>query len=184
MNTKCIIIHGCPSTSKDDGYNKHWMPWAQEQLIKNGIPTELPTIPTPWEPQYDNFKSVFEQFDIDENTILIGHSCGSAFLVRWLGENPRKIFKLILVAPWKVASKEKVFREKFYGYPIDETIKDRTGEIIMFTADDETENGKKSLKFFYDALGGKIIELKGRGHYTRGDMGTEEFPELIDKIVK
>lgn len=31
---------------------------------------------------------------------------------------------------------------------------------------------------------GKIIELKGRGHYTFGDMGTEEFPELLEEIIK
>lgn len=27
------------------------------------------------------------------------------------------------------------------------------------------------------------IELKDRGHYTMGDMGTSEFPELIEKII-
>ena len=52
----------------------------------------------------------------------------------------------------------------------------------MFTADDEEEEGKKSLKIYHEALGGKVIELKGRGHYTQGDMGTEEFPELLKEI--
>ena len=183
-NTKCIIVHGCPPTSKDDSYNKHWMPWAQKQLIKKGIPTELPAMPTPWDPQYDNFKKIFEQFNVDENTILIGHSCGSAFLVRWLGENPVKISKLILVAPWKIVTEEKEYREKFYVYTIDKTIIDRTNEIIMFTSDNEDEGGKESLKIFHDALGGEIIDLKSHGHYTMGDMGTEEFPELIDRIIK
>jgi hypothetical protein len=45
------------------------------------------------------------------------------------------------------------------------------------------EDGKKSLKIFHDALGGKIIELQGRGHYTIGDMGTEKFPELLKEII-
>jgi len=53
----------------------------------------------------------------------------------------------------------------------------------MFTADDEEEDGKKSLKMFHDVLGGDIIELKGKGHYTKGHMGTEKFPELIAEIV-
>ena len=52
----------------------------------------------------------------------------------------------------------------------------------MFTADDEEENGKKSLEIFHKAIGGKIIELIGRGHYVLEDMGTEEFPELIHSI--
>ena len=53
----------------------------------------------------------------------------------------------------------------------------------MFTADNENENGKKSLSIFQEALGGKIIELKGRGHFVFEDMGTEEFPELLKEAV-
>jgi hypothetical protein len=54
----------------------------------------------------------------------------------------------------------------------------------MFTADDEEDDGKKSLQIFHRALGGRIIELKGRGHYIMSDMGTEEFPELIEEVLK
>ncbi|OGZ67843.1 MAG: hypothetical protein A3D44_02915 [Candidatus Staskawiczbacteria bacterium RIFCSPHIGHO2_02_FULL_42_22] len=67
---------------------------------------------------------------------------------------------------------------------IDGDIKSRVGEIVMFTADDEEDEGKESLKIFHQALGGEIVELKGHGHYTLGDMGTEEFPELLEVIVK
>ena len=43
---------------------------------------------------------------------------------------------------------------------IDKTIKDRVNKIIMFTSNDEEDNGKESLKIYNRALGGKIIELK------------------------
>jgi hypothetical protein len=33
--------------------------------------------------------------------------------------------------------------KKFYTYPIDKTIKNRVKEIVMFTADNEEEDGKK-----------------------------------------
>ena len=36
----------------------------------------------------------------------------------------------------------------------------------------------KSLEIFHEALGGKIIELKNHGHFTIGDMMTEEFPNF------
>ena len=88
------------------------------------------------------------------------------------------------MAPWKISHKDDEFRKSFYEYPIDPTIKSRVGEIIMFTADDEEEKGKKNLKIFHQALGGRIIELKNRGHYILDDMGTEEFPELIEAILK
>ena len=65
----------------------------------------------------------------------------------------------------------------------DESIKSRVNEIIYFTADDEEKDGKESLKMFHVVLGGEIIELSGRGHYVYDDMGTEEFPELLAKII-
>lgn len=192
METKkknCIIIHGCPfdvekaMNLETRTYDKHWIPWLKRNLIALGVETETPLMPNPWEPDYQKFKAEFEKYNVGENTILVGHSCGSAFLVRWLGETKRRIFKLILVAPWKIPDKDDKFRQEFYIYPTDESIKSRVGEIVMFTADDEEEEGKESLKIFHQALGGAVIELKGHGHYTLGDMGTEEFPELLEKLV-
>lgn len=163
---KCIIIHGCPSdvekamSPETRTYDKHWIPWTKKQLLANNIKTETPLMPSPWQPDYEKFKKEFEKYNIDENTILIGHSCGCAFLVRWLGETKKKIFKLILVAPWKIPDKDDDYRKEFYTYPIDETIKNRVKEIVMFTADDEKDDGKKSLKIFHKFLDGKLLNSK------------------------
>jgi predicted alpha/beta hydrolase family esterase len=90
---------------------------------------------------------------------------------------------LILVAPWKIPDSNDEFRKSFYIYSIDESIKSRVKEIVMFTSDDEREGGKENLKIYHDALGGKIISLSGRGHYTLNDMGTEVFPELFETVM-
>lgn len=153
-----------------------------KMLNASGISTVVPLMPNPWKPSYEEYKNEFEKQEINDNTILIGHSCGSAFLVRWLGDSKQKVGKLILVAPWKIAG-EKSLKKAFYEYPIDETIKSRVGKIVMFTADNEEDAGKESLRIFHSALGGEIIDLKGRGHYTMEDMRTEEFPELLNEVV-
>jgi predicted alpha/beta hydrolase family esterase len=152
-------------------------------LSKRGIKTENPLMPEPWYPDYSKFKKEFEKYKVTENTILIGHSCGCAFLVRWLGDSKKKINKLILVAPWKIPRKNDKYKKAFYGFDIDKTIKSRVKEIVIFTANNEEPDGKKSLKIFHKALGGKIIQLKGRGHYILEDMGTKRFPELLKEIV-
>jgi len=190
IKRNCIIIHGCPSDAKKAmnpetrTYDKHWIPWVKKELIANGIEIIIPLMPTPWQPDYQKFKNEFEKYPVDESTILIGHSCGTAFLVRWLGQSKRKIDKLILVAPWKIPEPERKGTDlDFYNYPIDATIKDRVNRIIMFTADDERENGKKSLIIYQEALGGQVIELPGHGHYILKDMKTEEFPELLEVVL-
>jgi predicted alpha/beta hydrolase family esterase len=159
------------------------MPWLKKVLTDRGINTETPLMPSPWTPVYEDFKEEFEKCQVNEDTILIGHSCGCAFLVRWLGETETKIAKLVLVAPWKIPDGKDNARKAFYNYPIDETIKSRAKEIVMFISDNEVEDGKKSLEMYHKVLGGEVIELKGKGHFTLNDMGTTEFPELLNEIV-
>ena len=187
---KVYVIHGCPSNvekamdPETRTYDKHWIPWIKDELQQRGIHAETPLMPNPWEPIYEEFKKEFEKSSVSEDDILIGHSCGCAFLVRWLGDTKKKVDKLILVAPWKVADEGSAVKKAFYDFPIDEGIKLRVNEIIMFTADDEEPEGKESLKMYQAALGGKTIELKGHGHYTMGDMGTTELPELLEVILE
>ena len=44
-------------------------------------------------------------------------------------------------------------------------------------------DAKRSTDWCEKVLGRKIIELNNHGHYTMEDMGTEEFPELLDIIL-
>lgn len=184
------IIHGCPTDEEKAmnpetrTYDKHWIPWAKKELISRGFNVETPLMPEPWEPRYEAFKKEFEKYPVTENDILIGHSCGTTFLTRWLGDTKQKVAKLILVAPWCLKDKNDEARREFYEQPIDESIKERVKEIVIFTSDNEEEDGRKSASIFHDKLGGELIELPSRGHYIMRQMGTEEFPELIDVVLK
>lgn len=189
IQKNCLVVHGCPGNAESlmdlsgRTYTKHWIPWIRHELNARNIKTQVPLLPEPWAPVYEKFKAEFEKYPVNESSILIGHSCGGAFLVRWLGDTKQKIDTLILVAPWKIADPDKAGRDAYYEYPIDETIRDRVGRIVMFTSDNEEDDGKKSVLMFHEALGGEMIELKGHGHFTMEDMGTDEFPELLTAIT-
>ena len=174
-----IIVHGTADDKKDKPTN-HWMPWLKKSLVEKNIKVEIPLMPEPWKINYSKWKKEFEKLNVDENSVLIGHSCGCAFLVRWLGETKQKIKKLILVAPWKFAESDS--EKEFYDFKINDKIKNQVDETIIFTSDNEETDGKKSAKIFHESLGGKLIELKNHGHFTFGDMGTEEFSELLNEL--
>ncbi|PIS42431.1 MAG: leucine--tRNA ligase [Candidatus Kerfeldbacteria bacterium CG08_land_8_20_14_0_20_40_16] len=182
------IIHGSPSRNKsqDQGYtgeeNQHWIPWLKESLEAKGVVVYNPRMPKAWQPDYQEWKKAVEKLEINENSVLIGHSAGGAFLPRWLGETKKRINKLILVVPGKVANEDNKRLHHFYDFKIDQTIKERVNEIIIFISDNEKDYRKKSSKIYSKLLGGRLITIKGTGHFTFEDMKTKEFPELLDEI--
>ncbi|MEK7537977.1 MAG: alpha/beta hydrolase, partial [Patescibacteria group bacterium] len=185
--TNCVVVHGCPDPAKprnpqDRTYDKHWMPWIKSELEKMGLSVQIPLMPTPWEPEYEKWKKKFEELRITDKTILIGHSCGSTFLVRWLGETKQKVRALILVAPWKDTKHPDERKRVFYTYDIDTSISSRVPTIVVYTSDNEDPEGRVFAKLFHKMLGGEIVTLKGHGHFTQGDMGSQKFPELLQKI--
>ena len=83
MNANIFIFHGT------EGYpEENWFPWLKQELEQNGYKVFVPQFPSPpvvpaeiaeW---FDVLKN-YEQ-NIDENSILIGHSLGGIFLLRAL----------------------------------------------------------------------------------------------------
>jgi len=185
-----IMIHGCPGNEEKAmnpetrTYDKHWQPWIKNELEKREIKVEFPLMPHPWCPSYEDHKKEFEKLDVNENSVLIGHSCGTSFLLRWLGETKQKVKSLIMIAPWQELEEDIKRKSDFYTFDIDETIKDRVENIIIFTSNDEDEIGIKSAKDFAEKLNAKVISLENHGHYCEGDIGTNEFTELLEEILK
>ncbi len=180
-----VLVHGCADDENDKYYAKHWQPWIKKELEKRGVKVNLPLMPHPWAPVYEEHKKEFEKLDINENSILIGHSCGANFLVRWLSETGQKIKKLILVAPWNEPNHKIKEKAKFYDISkVDYSFKNNISDgVIIFTSDNEEKIGKDTAKMWTDKLNAKLIELKNHGHYTEGGMGTTKFPELLEEVV-
>ena len=125
---------------------------------------------------------VFEKNKIDENSVLIGHSSGGGFLVRWLGETKKKIKKLILVAPAIIHSGTYEPLMDLLDFRINKDIKDNVEEIIIFASKDDMKGILEFVKIYSEALDVKPKWFEDKGHFTLGDMKTKEFPELLNEI--
>lgn len=185
-----IIIHGMPSKveylkpENSSPSNSHWLPWLQKQLIINGILTQTPEMPTPYEPRYEEWKKVFEQFDVDENTVLVGHSCGGGFLVRYLSENKVKVRKVILVAPWIDPNhEERELVADFFDFEISPTLNEPLEGITVFISKDDDDYILESVNILENNLKEfRVQRFEDKGHFVFRDMGTNEFPELLAEI--
>ena len=187
-----IIIHGCPSNvekardSTRRTYDKHWIPWIKRELIKRNISVETPLMPTPWEPKYSEWKDILDNLNVNEESVLIGHSCGGAFLVRWLGETKKRIEKLVLVSPGKSGRETRKALSNLYGNRVYRDIGRYVKEqIVIFTADDDMEYHIRNAYEYEKELPAKVIHFReGYGHFTLEDMGTEKFPELLKEVLR
>ena len=138
-----------------------------------------------WAPDYYEWKNQFEKNKIDEDSILIGHSAGGAFLVRWIEETKTKVRKLILVSPGKAGRESRGTLSNLYGSNTYRNIGDYVkDQIIVFTAKDDMDYHIKNAYEYEKELPAKVITLKNHGHFTLGDMGTDEFPELLEEVLK
>ena len=126
--------------------------------------TELGLFPKDWEPKYDEWKKVFEENKITENSTLIGHSAGCAFILRYLQETNKSVHKVILVAPAYSPGDtpdENNYKNKldFYNFKIDPEIKNRIKEVVIFTSDNDEEKHIKAANLYGKSLRAQIIKI-------------------------
>ncbi|MEI7689526.1 MAG: alpha/beta fold hydrolase [Candidatus Saccharibacteria bacterium] len=184
---KAIIIHGM--TDREEYYdadmpdslsNSHWAPWLQQKLCQNDILTQAPEMPVPYTPNYESWKTEFERLSPDENTLLVGHSCGGGFIVRWLSDNPDKVVgKVVLVAPW--LDIEGDYPDMFdFDMRRDIAMQSKNGVDVLVSTNDGVHMQTTLAHLKQGVDGFNYHEFVNYGHFTLRNMKTREFPELLD----
>ena len=180
-----ILIHGAPyedefyNVEKPSPSNTNWFPWLQKQIALNDGLCQALEFPKPFDPIYDDWKKVFEQMAISNETILVGHSCGGGFLLRYLSEHkniqPKQV---ILVAPWLDPEPHEL-TTNFFNFEIDNKLSERTN-LHIFESSDDFEGCLKSFQIIESVLPNATYhKFDNREHFT-----DKEFPELRDLILK
>ena len=186
-----IILHGGPS--KDEYYdptmpsmsNAHWIPWLQAQLLKKDIPTATPEIPNAYDRNWLVWSREVERFDITKETILIGHSTGAGFFIKYLSIHPElQVGRVILVAPWLDPDRTKTVNF-FDDFEIDSELVKRTNGITVWYSDNDEESVLKTAELIKKKTSGiQYKEFHNYGHFCIGDLKSNEFPELLELITE
>ncbi len=186
-----ILLHGGPGKEEyyDPKYpsasNSHWFPWLQKQLLINEIDAYTPEVPHAYDRNWKTWTREVERFELGPETILVGHSTGAGFFVKYLSIHPElKVEKVVLVAPW-LDPGNKYTKNFFDDFEIDPKLVSRTAGITIFNSDNDQESVQKTTKIIIDKVPGiKYKEFHNYGHFCIEDMKTEEFPELVEEILK
>lgn len=183
---RAVIIHGMPSkegyynANRESQSNSHWLPWLQQQLCVRDILAQTPEMPRPYAPDYIAWRREFERYIVDNETILVGHSCGGGFLLRWLSENTNiKVGKVVLVAPWLDPDRE---HGDLYQFELPRDLCERTahGIDLLYSRSDDTAM-LTTMRLVQGAVEGvRYYDFPAHQHFTFNDMRTVEFPELLE----
>lgn len=192
LMANAILVPGRPD--KDEHYDPnrpsnsedHWFSWLKRQLILRDIHAVSIEPPFPFRPRYDAWKKEFERFDITPETILVGHSCGGGFLVRYLSEHKDlHVGKVVLVAPWINPDHYTVSDvADFFDFEIDPEFPSRTKGTTLFISSDDEPSVVKTANILEQKVHGLTVKkYTDRGHFTLDVMNTQEFPELLKEVV-
>ena len=180
-----FIFHGTMGSPEGN-----WFPWLKQQLINQGIEVFVPRFSTPEGQSLDNWLKTLELYrnKINQETVLVGHSMGPAFIFRILEQWNIKIKAAILAAPFDdvlgMPDFDKLIKT-FIDKPFDwGKIKQNCSKFIIFAGDDDPYIPKEQTERIAKNLEVKINWIKGGRHLNAETPGYTQFPEVLAEIKK
>ncbi len=166
--TKWFVLHGWGGDS-----TTNWFPWLKEYQETKGNEVFVPDFPNAEFPKYNEWKEYWNEnyaSKVNEDSVLVGHSLGGGFLLRWLSENLISTDRLILVAPTPDdcgIDEIKDFFEKPWNT---EVLKQNIGTIEIFGAENDPYIPVEKLKQLASELGAIFKDCPGKGHLNEKEL--------------
>ena len=160
---------------------KLWKENLSEKLGKN-FEVILPKMPNPTNARYKEWKIMFEKLFpfLKKDLILLGHSLGGIFLVKYLSENkfPKKIKATFLVAaPYD----DKTIKDSLGDFKLPKKLdkfQKQGGRIFLYQSKDDISISLVDLEKYKKSLPkAKVVMFKNKGHFYQ-----VEFPEIVKHI--
>lgn len=177
-----IIIHGVYGNPEEN-----WFPWLKKELEGQGYEVIVPKFPTPLDQSLESWLRVFSHYEekINEETVLIGHSLGAAFILNYLERTNKKIKASILVAGYHklIENQFKELNMTFVGKEFSwEKIRQSCGKFFVFAGDNDEYIPLDIANELSKNLNAELNIVHDGGHLNK-KAGYEDFPLLLETII-
>lgn len=172
-----LILHGHTGRA-----NKNFIPWLKQSLEKQGYRVTAPDLPHTDNPtEEEQMKFVLKHCEIDENTVIVGHSLGAIGAMAIVEKLKHPIRGLVLVATAMspdFAPKSKIYHQSFAWKRNYALLKRQCGFIQVISDTRETHRVAylESLARQLDAM--LVVGASEKEHFT-----AQEEPLLLDALV-
>ena len=179
-----LILHGAFG-----GPDENWIPWLSHQLSDEGYGVVVPEFPTPEEQNFSRWMSIAEPHlpELDEESIVVGHSLGVLFGLQVLERLDRQINAAFLVSGFldEIGIEEfDSINKSFYEHGVDwESVKSAAADFYVFHGDNDPNVPLEKAYRIADELGVEVNIIEGGGHLNAG-AGFTEFPQLLNTITE
>lgn len=181
---KAFIFHGTGAGQYD-----HWFPDIKQKIEAEGVEVCVPEFPTPEAQNLNNWLQVLESegLEIDEETVLIGHSTGAVFILNILERLDFEIEAAFLISGFTGPLNDERFdplNETFAERDFDfESIKASAKDIYVYhSASDPYVPVEKAGELVED-LDANFELVADAGHFNT-EAGYTDFPELWKKLQR
>lgn len=164
--------------------NDNWFPSVKEELENMGITVIAEEFPdndlareTVWIPYLLN------ELEVNENTILVGHSSGAIAAMRLAEQQP--ILGSILVGAYHTdLDMEKEKESGYFNRPWNwQNIQKNQNWIVLFASQDDPWIPIEQPRYIHLQLNCEYHEYKNEGHFG-GDYDKLTFPELTHALIR
>lgn len=162
---------------------KRWKEWLQFMVeAEHDVIMQIPQFPHAHAllMKYEEWEKIMNTQEINSDTVLIGHSAGGGFVLKYMALHPElKVKQIILVAPW--IDTENFQPNKFYqGFDLNNKIlKQSSSGCDLMISDDDYPHILSS----YDKISNQMPDIRIYKYSGHGHFVSETLPEIM-QIIK
>ena len=179
-----LIIHD--SYTNPDAY---WYPKVAQELRAIGYEVFIPRFPTPEHQSLEHWTTLFQEYTphINSETVLIGHSIGSAFILRQLEKMNQPIAGCVLVSPFIEFLEHEgmnLVSATFITQPFDwYTLNQSLHRVVVLGSDDDPFIPLDRMHHVAELLGTTLTIIPNAGHFTDEDTIISPILSAVQKLV-
>jgi leucyl-tRNA synthetase len=178
LDYRYVMLHGYLGSRE-----KHFFPWLRNELTRRGISFVCPELPDSDDPkEEEQVQYVLQNVQLNENTVLYGHSLGAVVALKVLEKLDHPIAGLVMSGGFlepKFKDHPRPFEKNFNWNFNFEKIKSNVGFVRTLSDLNDTSIPVEQGRLLHEHLDGRLYETVAQVPHFHG----QEEPAILETLL-